>query len=77
MAQIAHCCDCGIGQQLKLNSTPGLGASMCHRCSPKKTKKNQRLFAICIKFLFSVFRMLTYILTKVRVPGCVGGRKSQ
>uniref|UniRef100_A0A8D0ZYX3 RNA-directed DNA polymerase n=1 Tax=Sus scrofa TaxID=9823 RepID=A0A8D0ZYX3_PIG len=35
MAQIWCCCGCGVGQQL--------GTSICHRRSPKKTKKKKKL----------------------------------
>ena len=42
-AQIWCCCGCVIGQQLQLsNLTPRLGISICHGCSPKKTKKTNK-----------------------------------
>ena len=31
MAQIPHCCGCGVGQGCSSSSTPSLGTSTCHR----------------------------------------------
>ena len=36
MAQITHCCGCGLGS---FDLTPSLGTFICHRCGPKKKKK--------------------------------------
>ena len=42
-AQIQHCCGHGVGLSYISDSTPSLGTSMCHRCSPKKEKKKKQL----------------------------------
>jgi len=33
----------GIGWQYSSDSTPSLGPSICHRCSPQKTKKDKSI----------------------------------
>ena len=39
--QIQYCHGCGIGLSSSSNSTPGLGTSICHRCTPKKKRKEK------------------------------------
>ena len=39
MAQIWHCCECGIRPS---DSTPSLGTFICCGYSPKKTKKERK-----------------------------------
>jgi len=41
MAQIWHCCGCGLGLQLQLCFTPSLGTYICCRCSPRGKKKEE------------------------------------
>ena len=43
MAQILCCYGCGVGRQsYSSNQTPSLGTSLCHKCSPKKTKDQKK-----------------------------------
>ena len=44
MARIWHCCSCGVGQWLQLRFDPILETTICHGCSPKKTKKKKSLW---------------------------------
>ena len=36
MAQIWHCCRCGMASSYSSDLTPSLETSMCHECGPKK-----------------------------------------
>ena len=36
MAQVWHCCGCGVGLKLRSCSDPSLGTSICRRCHLKK-----------------------------------------
>ena len=40
--RIPHCCGSGVGRQLQLQFDLSLGASICHGCSPKKTKDKRK-----------------------------------
>jgi len=40
-SQIPNCCGCGVGHQLQLWFDPSLETSICHRCSPKKKRKER------------------------------------
>ena len=37
-----HCCGCGVSWQLQSDWTPSLGTSICHRCSPIKTRRQKK-----------------------------------
>ena len=36
-----HCCNCGTGHNCSTDSFPGLGTSICYRCSQKEKKKKK------------------------------------
>ena len=41
-ARIWCCCGCGVGSSCSSDSTPSLGASICHRWGSKKKKKKKK-----------------------------------
>ena len=42
MAQIWHCCGCGVGWHHSSDWTPSPRTSVCHRCGPKKKRKQNK-----------------------------------
>jgi len=50
-AQIQCCHGCGIGLRCCSDSTPSLGASICHRCSHQKKKNKKQLTFLTHSFL--------------------------
>ena len=40
--RIQHCLSCESGYNYYMDSIPGLGASTCYKCSPKKKKKRKK-----------------------------------
>ena len=42
VAQVPRCCGCGVGGHCSSDRTSSLETSICHRCGPKKTKKEKK-----------------------------------
>ena len=65
MAQILHRYGCDVGQQLYSSSTPSLGTSICHGCSPKKKKRKSLIKVIvCLYLKTKVFETMSQKILK-------------